>query len=360
VTGGGVLAAQALNNGDVVEVTTGGGVEVVTAGGEGAVSLLPLGGLPEAPSALAVLNGANGLEALVTSEGSDTVFVYAAAPGAGAIEVLPFETQSDFAAVNSPLALVSTLVTALAPSAAPEAPTAGPQVVNPLLVGVSADTGASADSAGEAFAAGLLDPLRAGDESEAQVDPKLPAGLEEFLTGTTEALQRLVEAARSGTRVDDRPGPNTGVDELLQQLLRSIQNLMSDPGPGAPAPESGPGTGAPNPGPQEMDSLEGRDSQHSADDPGAVDGDLTERADTGVSGDRLGADPGNRSVESAGGAGALDLPQETAATDTDDSRFATRASPLWLLALVPTFVEGRGNQARAPRPKSPISPEGEG
>ena len=76
-----VLADEALANGQVVVALAGGDVKVLTPNGATlsvAADLRPQGGVPEDLSSLQILQtSGGGLEALVSSQGSDTVFVFA-------------------------------------------------------------------------------------------------------------------------------------------------------------------------------------------------------------------------------------------------------------------------------------------
>ena len=83
-----VLAAQALPNGQVVVALADGIVDILVPQGNGlsvASELLPEGETPALPSAIEVVDKPNGLfDVLVSSQGSDTIFVFA--PG-GALSV---------------------------------------------------------------------------------------------------------------------------------------------------------------------------------------------------------------------------------------------------------------------------------
>jgi FG-GAP-like repeat len=76
-----VLAVEALASGQVVVALAGGAVKVLTPQGDSlsvAADLMPQGGVPELSSSLEILQTSGGqLEALVSSQGSDTVFVFA-------------------------------------------------------------------------------------------------------------------------------------------------------------------------------------------------------------------------------------------------------------------------------------------
>src|SRR5262249_18481713 len=81
--GPGGLGARALDNGLVVVALAGGTVKILTPDGAGLRVLAELqaqGGVPVMPSALEVLQTKSGqLQILVSSQGSDTTFVFAAA-----------------------------------------------------------------------------------------------------------------------------------------------------------------------------------------------------------------------------------------------------------------------------------------
>jgi hypothetical protein len=76
-----VLADEALSSGQVVVALAGGAVDVLTPEGDSlsvAADLQPQGGVPVASSALEIIQTSGGqLEALVSSQGSNTVFVFA-------------------------------------------------------------------------------------------------------------------------------------------------------------------------------------------------------------------------------------------------------------------------------------------
>jgi hypothetical protein len=81
-----VLAARALDSGEVVVATAGGTVQVLVPQGDGlsvAAELHAQGGVPVLPSALEVLHTPGGqLQVLVSNQGSDTIFVFASAVAA--------------------------------------------------------------------------------------------------------------------------------------------------------------------------------------------------------------------------------------------------------------------------------------
>jgi hypothetical protein len=86
---GDVVAARALDNGDVVVAVADGSVDVLDPEGNHLVvgaELQAQSGTPLSPSSLVVLQKANGqLEVLVSSQGSDTVFAFAAGPKSGSV-----------------------------------------------------------------------------------------------------------------------------------------------------------------------------------------------------------------------------------------------------------------------------------
>ncbi len=79
-SGGQVVAAQALPGGQVVVALADGIVDILAPQGNGlsvASELLPEGGTPALPSAIDVVDKSNGLyDVLVSSQGSDTIFVF--------------------------------------------------------------------------------------------------------------------------------------------------------------------------------------------------------------------------------------------------------------------------------------------
>jgi hypothetical protein len=81
-TGQNVVAAQALSTGQVVVALANGAVDLLGVQGGGltiAAQLQAQGGIPALPSSIDVLkNASGGLDVLVSSQGSDTIFVYAA------------------------------------------------------------------------------------------------------------------------------------------------------------------------------------------------------------------------------------------------------------------------------------------
>jgi hypothetical protein len=119
-------------------------------------TLAPQGGQPNSPSALAVLETASGLEALVTSAGQDTVFVFAAE--AGRLVAVPVPATSLVSTPASSLAVAAATLLSEVPLPAPEAPApaAATEKVDkaPLVLLVTlqaaplADTGAVAGEAG--------------------------------------------------------------------------------------------------------------------------------------------------------------------------------------------------------------------
>ena len=102
-----VVAAQALATGQVVVALANGAVDLLTTQGDGltvSAQLQAQGGIPALPSSVDVLKSASGsLDVLVSSQGSDTIYVYATA---GALTPGTFTPSG------------GTLATAGAPSAA--------------------------------------------------------------------------------------------------------------------------------------------------------------------------------------------------------------------------------------------------
>jgi hypothetical protein len=113
-----VLAAGVLPDGDVVAAEAGGLLALlapVANGFEMTQSLIPLTGVPQEPSALAVLETASGLQVLVTSAGQDTIFVFAPQPQSPEIPgpAAPAQPVSvPSALAEAPLVLAVTLTAA--------------------------------------------------------------------------------------------------------------------------------------------------------------------------------------------------------------------------------------------------------
>ncbi len=137
-SGGQVLAAQALSNGQVVVALADGDVSLLNPVGNGlevASVLEAEGGIAALPSTLDVVSKANGqFDVLVSSQGSDTIFVYAqgAAFGGSSSPVLtvsssptssPFQAPAAFTPSQSFL-LTSSTITANASQASASAATA--------------------------------------------------------------------------------------------------------------------------------------------------------------------------------------------------------------------------------------------
>jgi hypothetical protein len=135
-SGQGVLAARALDNGLVVVALAGGAVEILAPDGAGLRVLTELqaqGGVPVLPSALEVLQTKSGqLQILVSSQGSDTIFVFAAAAAASLAVKIPGPGEG-VQPVNGP-----------APVAASPAPVS---ITLPLVNGTNV-TGGTAGSGG--------------------------------------------------------------------------------------------------------------------------------------------------------------------------------------------------------------------
>jgi hypothetical protein len=193
--GAAVIAIQALSDGRLVAVETGGLVEVLgpspgSAQFEAEQTLAPLTGIPSEPSALAVLESEPSLEVLVTNQGEDRLFVFGVAlpgtslsPALAQVVVLPplpeptGPVAEATAPSAAPLVLVVTLLAGTLPTgeptpagtAAPAVPipdVGGPNLVNaaPAVdpAGNAEDDEAqpSADTSGESDPLGIWDILR--------------------------------------------------------------------------------------------------------------------------------------------------------------------------------------------------------
>jgi hypothetical protein len=110
-----VLAAEELNDGDVLAAEADGSVSLLkpeASGLELSAVLVPLTGVPLAASALEAIQTPTGLEALVTSAGQDTIFVFGLSPNLPAPQPEPVPIP----ALEAPSILVA------APSSVEEAP----------------------------------------------------------------------------------------------------------------------------------------------------------------------------------------------------------------------------------------------
>ncbi len=330
VTAAGVMAAQPLADGRVVEVRAGGVVDVLAADGGPGQALLPRGGWPDAPSGIAVVGEGDALEVLVTSQGSDTVFAFTTAPDVS--EVLPFDPQNEFTAIDNPLAVVSTLVTGLSDpgggsSSGPADPTDPASFGSPAGALFAAATGLAdaatfgraaalgddevISAAGNSFALALIVAGTGSAADEADAEPaEPPADLQDFVTGTAAGLRRLIDAAR-GNKVEGEAGAKPEAEWPLPRLLEAVRDLPADSPPSASpaAPLPSPERGKPAPQPRDGERADGAAPQ-----PPLADG----------------------AVVAAG---------EPEAAEPE------AASPAWLIALLPALLGGRASFARKSRSK---------
>jgi hypothetical protein len=356
VTVAGVLTARAFSDNQVVEVTAA-GVEVVNpADTASTVDLFLLGGAgfsaSRLPSDVAVLDRPDGLESLVTLQGSDTVLVFGTPVGA---ESPAFETQHDLAAADAPLALVSTLLTALPVQAgsAHADPGTGSQTLNPLFLATSTKSNTSAETLADAVqAAALLDPFQRGDPPEDESAGSAPDEYQGLVTGTAEGLRRLLDEVRKGKRNEGEPGANPGVNELLKRVLGGALETPADPVPNkneseavAPKGENTESKAVPA-RPAERVPAVGSSSQLPTDVSDPIIELWMERGGTdsneqfvAASGD--GSDSGSReggvSVQFAG----------DGQRGAEENRSVLEgASPFLLLALVPALLDGSGDRCK--------------
>jgi hypothetical protein len=99
-----VAAAQALANGHVVAVLSGGQVVDLAPSGTGLAedgTFVPQSGIPSEPSALEVLQGESGMQALVTGAGGDQVFEFLL-PGPVGAPLLPEPSPGPIVEVTPP------------------------------------------------------------------------------------------------------------------------------------------------------------------------------------------------------------------------------------------------------------------
>src|SRR5262249_4801660 len=162
-------------------------------------ALRALTGVPSEPSALAVLEEANGFEVLVTNQGDDRIFVYGLAPPGPSGGPLP-------------LPQVELPPLAAAPAVAPEttAPDEAPLAVVITLLGGTLP--------GSEPASGGAAPPRAGASPN-----------EGAATTTTEATSEVVDLAGTDEEEDttgpsdqQAPSPDAPVDPDIKEQLREI------------------------------------------------------------------------------------------------------------------------------------------
>jgi hypothetical protein len=207
-----VEAAQALADGHVVAVLSGGAV-VDLAPGDGGLSedltFAPLTGIPSEPSALAVLQGESGLQVLVTEAGGDRVFVFgipgvAESPVLASQEAAPTPTVD----VSPPTGGSLTLVVALS--------------VAPVLVTESEAAAAAAPAAAPGT------PEQAAGTAAVAAVPLTVASNASRDGGEDEVGEQVAEA--------DVMSPIDGLD--VKEKLRDIDLYQPTPAPERPAPVS--------------------------------------------------------------------------------------------------------------------------
>jgi hypothetical protein len=226
-----VAAAQALANGHVVAVlSTGEVVDLAPSGGGLAVdaTFVPQSGIPSEPSALEVLQGESGLQALVTGAGGDQVFEFLL-PGPAGPPLLPEPSLGPIVEVTPPPGEVLTVVVTLtagtgssvAVASADGTPGGGVAAAEAAVAseGGAAVAGATAGSSQPAWGLGLMAAAPAG-AAPAEADPAEDAVGEVPLAETT------------------LPKPSEdGLD--LEKQLREQDLYRPTPDPDRPGPLSG-------------------------------------------------------------------------------------------------------------------------
>jgi hypothetical protein len=244
-----VAAAQALANGHVVAVLSGGEVVDLAPSGTGLAvdaTFVPQSGIPSEPSALEVLQGESGLQALVTGAGGDQVFEFLLPGPDGA--PLPPEPPGPVLEVTPPpgeaLTVVVTLTagagSSVAVASADGTPGGGVAAAEAELAsgGGAAVAGAAAGSSQPAWGLGLMAAAPAG-AAPAEADPAAEAVGEEPLTEMTPPkpsedgldLERQLREQNlyRPTPDPDRPGPLSGRPER-----RRVPTLLAQ-APAGPA-----------------------------------------------------------------------------------------------------------------------------
>jgi hypothetical protein len=295
LSGQDVLAARALDGGQVVVALAGGAVKVLTPAGSGlnvAAELQARGGVPALPSSLEVLQTGSGPpEVLVSSRGSDTIFVFALAfapplppsgevaqpvpgglPGSGVV-AQPGRTGPTGSA--APLQVIIALATGSATSTlgVTESTSASGTLSTGLLsAALGSTTGLSLSgllspntSSGTADSAAVLVPIQgnaysavavldfgSGNEDEAAggggrmpwLSTSYPLGdtspLTRFVTGHEEALRDYRDS--EGTRLpeDSETPPNDPWEEDLFHPRQPSQRPATDSGEDEPLDEAWP------------------------------------------------------------------------------------------------------------------------
>ena len=258
IASSGVMAVATLPDGELVEALASGDVELIRPGAS-EESLFPLNGSPSAPSDIVVLNTSSGIEALVTSEGSDAIFPFTLLPGSDTI----FLSAPPGTTETSPAVLVTSLLTVYGPVNG----TTGvvTPVFNPLLdrAATSLDAAALVESArladtdllsgvGEVFFASLrLDEIA---DTTGPATPDALTELQGLVTGVAEGLQRLIEAAREGNLGAEGlpmvapPGGAPKVTNRREKLLESLPELPRENPQRPPVPGETPEEGTQNHG----------------------------------------------------------------------------------------------------------------
>jgi hypothetical protein len=251
-----VAAAQALADGHVVAVLSGGQVvDLAPSGTSLAVdgTFVPQSGVPSEPSALAVLQGESGTQALVTGAGGDQVFEFLL-PGPTGTPLLPEPPLGPVVEVTPPpgeaLTVVVTLTagtgSAVAVASADGTPGGGVAAAEEAAAagGGPAVAGSAAGSSQPAWALGLM-ASAPGGTAPAEAEPAADAGGEEPLAevvppkpaedGLDLDRQLREQDLYRPTPDPDRPTPLSGRPER-RRLLTLIVRAPADP---AGVPEGG-------------------------------------------------------------------------------------------------------------------------
>jgi hypothetical protein len=264
-SGADVVAARALPSGDVVAAIVGGAVELLVPHGDGlsvAANFQALGAVPTLPSAVEVLGTDSGhLQVLVSSQGSDNIFVFSAAgstptgvvpggtgstggsTGVGTTSVLAGQSAASVASQFSAVATAGSAASAgsgtggaaaASPGTSPAAPAAAlGTTTGTSLGGVLGYAGN--ETAGSAVLVGIQGNTYAtvaildfGSHHEEELSgtrqpgmgSRYPLGevspLMRFVTGQEEAMQQYRDA--QGTRLP-QPGDGPGHDPWNEDLF---------------------------------------------------------------------------------------------------------------------------------------------
>jgi len=159
------------------------------------------------------------------------------------------------------------------------------------------------------------------------------------VTGTTEGLQRLIDAARG--KKTDNPDAEAEAEGSLERLLESVRELPADQPPASPDT----GSGAPKQPEESPAALQPGETEKAGGRTSQLPLDAGDGQPVGV------ADPREFAE------GATDAESVLAQTSDPQTAVLEAGCPVWMLVLVPALIDGRKNRTEKQRPKLPLQPE---